>query len=52
MYLLQEKLKLESIQDFAGLPIYSFIVGSAIAKSENPLKQIQMFKKEIENVFG
>lgn len=46
------KLKLESIQDFAGLPIYSFIVGSAIAKSENPLKQIQMFKKEIENVFG
>lgn len=47
-----EKLKLESIQDFAGLPIYSFIVGTAIAKSENPLKQIQLFKKEIEIVFG
>lgn len=46
------KLKPERIKDFAGLPIYSFIIGTAIAKSENPLKQIQLFKKEIQNVFG
>lgn len=46
------KLKPESIRDFAGLPIYSFIVGTAIAKSEKPLEQIQLFKKQIQAVFG
>lgn len=46
------KLKRERIQDFQGLPIYSFIVGTAIAKSENPLAEIRALKKEIQRVFN
>ncbi len=46
------KLKLDKIEKFKDLPIYSFIIGTAIAKSENPLKEIRKFKQEIGRVFS
>lgn len=46
------KLTAEKLQDFKGLPIYSFIVGTAIAKSRNPLKTIREFKQSIRENFS
>ena len=45
------KLTAEKLQNFKGLPIYSFIVGTAIAKSGNPLKAIREFKQSIHDNF-
>ncbi|WP_181995576.1 orotidine 5'-phosphate decarboxylase / HUMPS family protein [Clostridium sp. AM58-1XD] len=46
------KLQLERIKDFKGLPIYSFIVGTAIRNAENPLNAVKEFKEMIRNVFS
>lgn len=46
------KLTKDKIRNFKGLPIYSFIIGSAIIKSENPLHAIKELKGCIKETFS